>query len=88
MSRHHELHLFYAETFREDTLDDLIGSFLSCNNASTKIKESECSLLQPIFNWVYINLIKKTFELSIKCSRTPSSSLLKNNYRSPFPVLM
>ena len=32
--------------FKEYTLDDMIGSFLSYNNVSTKIKETEHSLLR------------------------------------------
>ena len=86
MSKIHELHFFDAETYKENTLDDVIESFLSCNNVSIKRKESEHSLLQPIFNYLPINLIKNTFQLSTRNTRTPASSLLKKTYHSPFPA--
>ena len=60
----HESHLCDVETCKEDTLDDVIDSFLSCNNVSTKRKEPDNSLLQTFFNWLPINLIKKTLHLS------------------------
>ena len=86
MHDYNELHLFDAETFKEETLDDVICSLLSCNKISTKRKEPEYSLLQPIFNWLPITLIKKTFQLSTQHDRTSASSLLKNAYRLPFPA--
>ena len=75
-----ELHLFDAEKFKKDTLYDVIGSLPSFKNFSTKRMEPEHSLLQPLFNWLPINLIKKTFQLSTQHSRTPTSSLLKKTY--------
>ena len=62
----------------------MIDSFICSNNVTTKRKEPECSLLQPLFNWIPINLIKKTFQLSTQYSRTPASSLLRKTYRSLF----
>ena len=47
-SKCHELHFFDTEKFKEGTRDDVIGSFLSFNKASTKRKEPEYSLLQPL----------------------------------------
>ena len=49
-SNYYELHLFDTETFKEDNLDDVIGSFLSCKNIITKRKEPGHNLLQPLFN--------------------------------------
>ena len=72
--------------FKEGTLDDLIGSFLSCDNFSTKRKEPDHSLLQLLFNWLPINLIKKTFEISTQHALKPASSLLEKTYRSLFPT--
>ena len=85
MSDYHELHFFDTETFKEENLDDEMGSFLSCNNFSTKRKEPECVFLQPLFNWPHINLIKNNFQLSTQHARTPAASLLKKTYLSPFP---
>ena len=64
----------------------MIGSFFSYANVSTKIKEPDHSFLQPLFNWLPINLIKNTFQLSTQHARTPASFLLKKTYRSPFPA--
>ena len=47
-SDYHELHLFDTEPFKQDTLDNVIDSFLSCNNVSTKRKEHEHILIQPL----------------------------------------
>ena len=87
MSDYHELHFFDAEKFKEDTLDDLIGSLLSCNNIISKRKEPEHILFQTLFNWLPIDLIKKNFKLSTQCALRPASCLLKNSYHSPFPPL-
>ena len=86
VSEYHELHFFDSETFKEGTLDDDIGSFLSCNNFNTKRKEPEHNLLKPLFNWLPINLIKNNFELCTQHARTPDSSSLKKTYRSSVPV--
>ena len=58
---------------------------LICNNFINKRKENNYSLLQPLFNWLPIILIKKTFDLSTQHTRTPDYSLLKKTYLSPFP---
>ena len=86
MSDYNELHFFDIETFKEVTLCDGIGYFLSCNKVSTKRKKSECGLIQRLFNWLPLNLIKNNFELSTQCARTSVSSLIKKTYRPPFPV--
>ena len=61
MSNYCELHFFDTETFKEDTLDDVISSFLSRNNVNTKRKEPVKGSLQPLFNCLPINLIKNNF---------------------------
>ena len=71
--------------FKEDTLDDVIGSLLSCNNFSTKRKEPEHIWLQPLFIWLPIKLIKKN-ELSTQHTRKPVSFLFEKTYLSPFPA--
>ena len=82
---YHELQFVDAQTFKEDTLDCGIVSFLSCNNASTTRKEPKYGSLQPLFNWLSINLIKNAFEISTQHARTHAFSLLKKTYHSPFP---
>ena len=53
----HEFHFSDAETYKEDTLDEVIDSFVSWNNITIKSNEPEYSLLQPLFNWLHINLV-------------------------------
>ena len=55
-SDYNELHFFDTETHRDDTLDDVIGSLLSYKNVSTKRKEPEYSLLQPLLFAYLLNL--------------------------------
>ena len=78
--------VFDAEIYEEDTLEYAIDSFICCNNIATNRKEPEHSLLQLLFNWIPISLIKKTFQLSTQHTHTPASSLLRMTYRSPFPA--
>ena len=46
---YHELHFFDTETFKEDILDDVIGSFLSCKKISTKRKDPEYNFILTPF---------------------------------------
>ena len=87
MAQSHELYFFDAETHQEDNLDDAMDSLVSCNKITTKSDEPENGLLQPIFNWLCVNLIKNTFQLYAQHDHTSTSSLLKNTYHSPFPAL-
>ena len=57
MSDYYELNFFDVETFKEATLDVVIGSFLIYNKIITKRKEPSFSLLRPLFNWLPISLI-------------------------------
>ena len=84
MFDYHELHFFDTEKSKEDTLDDVIGSFLSCKKNSTKRKDPEHNFASTPFNWLPINLIKNNFQLSTQHDRTPDSSFLKKTYHSPF----
>ena len=43
--------------------------------------------MRPLFNWLPLNIIKKTFQLSAQYGRTPASAVMKQTYRSPFPAL-
>ena len=86
MFESYESHFFDAETYKEDALDDVIDSFLSYNNVSAKSKEPEHILIQNIFNWLHINLIKNNFQLSTQHDITPTSSMFKKTYCSPFPA--
>ena len=82
-----ELYYFDAETYLEPNLEDVIETFVVCNNITTKTNEPQYELMRPLFNWLPLNVIKKTFQLSTQYGRTPASAIMKKTYRSPFPAL-
>ena len=43
--------------------------------------------MQPLFNWMPLDIIKKTFQLFTQHARTPAYYLMKKTYRSPFTTL-
>ena len=47
-------------------------------------KEPDYESLKPYFNWLPMNIIKKTFKLTTQYARTPASTMLKKNFKSPF----
>ena len=53
-SDEHQLFLFDAESFKDHDLDEVIKSFISCSNVTTKSNDPECGLLKPSFNWVLL----------------------------------
>ena len=57
------------------------------NNVTTKSNEPEYELLKPVFIWIPLDMIKKTFQLSTQHARTPASSVMKKTYRSTFPAI-
>ena len=65
----------------------LFKIFIICNNVTTKSNEPEHELLKPLCNWTSSDMIKKTFQRSAQHARTPSYSLTKKTYHSPFPAL-
>ena len=42
--------------------------------------------MKPYFNWLPSKIIKKIFNLIIQYTRTPVSTILKKNFKSPFPA--
>ena len=49
-SNNHQLFFFYAETFDDHNLDDIIHNLMYCNNVTTKSNEPEYELLKPVSN--------------------------------------
>jgi len=43
--------------------------------------------LKPMFEWLHADLIKQTFEVTTQYTCLPLSTLLKKQYKSPFPAL-
>jgi len=43
--------------------------------------------LRPLFGWLPVDIIKKTFKRTTQYARTTISTVMKKHYRSPFPAL-
>ena len=50
-----------------------------------KPKERDWQALRPLFGWMTVPTIKKTFDKTTQWARTPNSEILKQHFRSPFP---
>ena len=87
ISINHQLFFFDAKSFKDYDLDEFINSFINCKNVTIKYNEPEHELLKPLFNWMPLEIIKKTFQLSTQCTRTFTSYVTKKMYHSPFPTL-
>ena len=86
-SNKNQLFIFDAETFNDHGIDNVMQSFVSWNNATTKSDELEHELLKPLFNWMPSCITKKTFQLSTQHAKTLASYVMKKTHRSPFPTL-
>lgn len=67
-------------------LDHTVDAFITaCNidvnscDFTTKDSAFNYELLRPLFNWKALDMIKKTFELSIKHARAPPSAVIKTH---------
>ena len=83
----HQTFFFDAESHEEPSLDEVIETFISYNNVTTKTNEPEHELMKPLLNWLPLDVIKNTFQLSTQHACNPESTFMKNNYRSYFPSL-
>ena len=43
--------------------------------------------MKHLFNWILLDIIKNTFQLSTQYPRPPAFTVKKKTYRSPFPAL-
>ena len=85
----HELYFFDADSYAEDNLDDIIIECMKHSKSGEILvekKEPDYESLKPYFNWAPTNVIKKTFKLTTQYARTPASTILKKNFKSPFPA--
>ena len=84
------MHFFNADTCLEEDPDDAIQNcvdYYSCLETSVKKRQPDYSLLKPYFSWLPTDIIKKTFSSTTQYARTPMSTVLKKNFKSPFPAL-
>jgi hypothetical protein len=49
-------------------------------------KPPDYTSLRPLFGWLPVDIIKKTFEVTTQYARLPMSTHLKKAFRSPFPA--
>ena len=54
-------HFFDAESYEEPKLDEIIETFISCNNVITKKNEHEDELINSLFHWFHLEIIKNKF---------------------------
>jgi hypothetical protein len=52
-----------------------------------KVQEPDYDKLRPLFGWMDIKTIKKTFEKTTQYARMSNGTILKKHYKSPFPAL-
>ena len=50
-------------------------------------KEPDYERQRPLFAWLPVDTIKKTYELTTQYARIPMSTILKKRYQSPNPAL-
>ena len=88
----------YFDAFEHDSYDDAdnlmnnsfdnnvcsYNTIFAVNNAEVHKKEPDYIKLQPYFSWLPVNIIKKTFQHTAQYGRTPTSTVLKTNYKSHF----
>ena len=60
----YELFFFDSENFNDHDVDDFMQYFISFNEITTKSNDPEHELLKPLFNWMPLDIIKKTFQMS------------------------
>ena len=49
-------------------------------------KTPDYEALRPIFGWLPIDIIKKTFKSTTQYTRTPMSTIIKQHYKSSYPA--
>ena len=49
--------------------------------------KSNYEALRPLFGWLPVDTIKKTFQLTTQYARIPMSAILKKHYKSLFPAM-
>jgi hypothetical protein len=52
-----------------------------------KVKDPDYGKLRPLFGWMNIKTIKKTFKQTTHDTRMPNGTILKKHYKSRFPAL-
>ena len=78
---------FHAYSYEEVNLNEIIETFISYFNVNTKTNETEHELMKPLFNWLPLDVIKNSYQLSTQHIRTHESALMEQTYRSTFLAL-
>jgi hypothetical protein len=51
------------------------------------VKQPDYEALRPLFGWLPVRTIKKTFDKTTQYARMPASTILKKHFKSQFPAL-
>jgi hypothetical protein len=78
--------IFY-DTFETEVLDAPKSSQTIVPKTIVKSVPDFQQLSRPLFGWMSVDIIEKTFEHTTQYERRPMVSMLKNVFRSPNPAL-
>ena len=82
----HTLLAHSPNVFHNEAEDSALTWYESHAHEITK-HPPDYQALQPMFGWLPMDTIKRTFEVTTQYARLPMSTLLKKRYKSPFPAL-
>jgi hypothetical protein len=51
------------------------------------VKQPDYEAIRPLFGWLPVRTIKKTFDKTTQYARMPASTILKKHFKSQFPAL-
>jgi len=71
----------------DDPSRDLIPTIYESQAHEIKKHAPDYQALCPMFGWLPLDVIQRTFEVTIQYARLPMSTLLKKWYKLPFPAL-
>ena len=67
-------------------IEECILSTYNTQNHEVARQTPDYEALRPLFGWLPIDIIKRTFAATTQYARMPMSSVLQKHYKSPFPA--
>ena len=80
----YKLYFFDTDSYLESNVDNIILEYMKHLNSGYvefRKKKLNYKSLKSYFNQLPRNIIKKTFKLAMKHARTPTSTILKKNFK-------
>ncbi len=71
----------------EDHSLDILPTLYESHSHEINKHAPDIQSLLPMFGWLPVDIIKQTFEVTTQYAQLPMSTLLKRQYKSPFPAL-